>query len=1777
MSASPPFLPRCISIDLEISARTGQLLKLAAVRADTDKQVIATSRELPAALDQLDALADGARFVLGHNLIAFDLPRLAALRPGLRLLRLPAIDTLRLSPLAVPRNPYHRLVKHYQDGALSHARINDPELDARLALDLFDAQREAFDACQQATPDLAAAYHWLTTLDGNGALDAFFTRAHRKLRLDAATALAAIAARLDGAGCRTTAARWLAELADLGETARLASLDVSDGLRAEPAFARTGWTLAYTLAWLSVAGGNSVLPPWVRHQFPDSAARVRELRDRACADPACDWCGAQFNATRQLAHWFPAMPGFRPEPAAADGRPMQQAIVEAALAGRHVLGVLPTGTGKSVCYQLPALSRHARTGALTLVISPLVALMADQVNGLLARGIASAATLNGMLTLPERAEVLDRVRLGDVSILIVSPEQLRSRTFRRTVAQREIGAWVLDEAHCLSKWGQDFRPDYRYVARFIKESASAEPIPPVLCLTATAKPDVIADIVSHFAAKLGIGLDVFDGGASRDNLEFAVQPTSEATRFAQVLDLLNHDLPPGRDGGAIVYCATRKRCEELTDFLRAQGCDADHFHAGLAPSRKQQVQGAFVGGALRVIAATNAFGMGIDKPDVRLVIHADIPGSLENYLQEAGRAGRDRQAARCVLLYSVEDVERQFGMSARSRLTQREIAAVLRALRRMSARGEARKRGDGGAEAVAGRADAGNRADADTAPDATPPVIATVGELLAFEDRDIFERDDATDDTRLRTALAWLEEAELLLRDENVTEVFPSSLRVTTLDDARQRIDAGCDIVERRRALFAIVTELMQASADEGVSTDRLAGVAGLSTSALRRALHELEALGIASNDTALTAWVHVAVQNASRDRLDRARAAELALIARLREAAPELGKGDSAPLHLRRLCQTLRDRDGIDLAPGALLRTLEALAGDGRDEDDGAARGSISLSRLDSECLALRLNRPWPKVEEIACRRMTAAGVLLDHLVASLPPGSRGNDRLAATTLGQLLAALDADLALKAESKDLQRLLDRALLWLHEQDIVRLNQGLAVFRSAMTLRVERDRSRKFVGADFEPLAQHYREKTLQIHVMAEYVARGLDAMADALRLAFDYFSLPRDGFVQRWLPGREKELERQTTPQAWREIVEELRNAEQQRIVADDREQTNVLVLAGPGAGKTRVLVHRIAWLVRARREPAGSIIALAYNRHAAAEIRRRLRALIGDDALGVTVMTCHALAMRLAGVSLEHCDRSDDERFRDILRRAIALLRGDGQPEGDADESRDRLLAGFRWILVDEYQDIGPEQYELIAALAGRKEQDDDRRLTLFAVGDDDQNIYGFNGASVEFIRRFEADYKARPAHLVENHRSTAHIVPAANAVIAGAAARMKAGHPIRVDRHRKAQAAGGAWAARDAVGQGRVTLLECAAAPTDAQLAAPAAHRSLLALRMQQAAAVDELARLAALDPDWDWSRCAVIARHWKSFDGLRAMCAAAGIAAQLGDEPAPPFWGLRETRHLVARLRAGSAASLPELRDWLGAEPPSVWRDWLGEALDDLAEEVVNALADDTDVAARLPAAHVIEWLADWGRAARRRQRGLLLTTAHGAKGLEFDHVVVLDDGWERGGEGDDADAARRLFYVAMTRARYTLTLLRAGGARAWDAALAAAGDCVLARRAPPSTRAAATRLPEWRLLEPNEVNWGFAGRFEDGAPVHAAIAALRVGDLLTVDVRGERRLLLDAAGNAVGAIASGFDAAREIRAARVGAIAAFSRAQTDERYLARVKCERWEVVVAELLG
>ena len=1692
-----PALSKCVALDLEISPVDSTLTAAAAYRPDNGASLSLSNGPSLGSLQRLDRVAEGAQFLLGHNIIKHDLPHLQNYNRDLQILKLPVVDTLRLNPLAYPKRPYHHLIKHYKDAGLVRRQANDPLRDSKLAIEAFSNQLQKL---KESPPDLLAAWHWLTTVESGEGFDTVFSVVRGSSKPTADEAVHAIRKRLEGQGCV-----------------------VGIGLIVDDA-ARLNWPLAYVLAWLSVSETDSVIPPWVLFQFPETAQIVKQLRDSPCQRTDCGWCTERHDPVRELQRWFD-FPDFRPEPSDKDGTPLQKKIVQKALLGESLLAILPTGAGKSVCYQVPALSRYDKMGAITVVISPLVALMADQVANLEKQGIHTCVTVNSLLSMPERRNALDRIRLGQVSILLISPEQLRSKSLRNALEQRQIGAWVVDEAHCLSKWGHDFRPDYRYIGRYIRRQVGGDTPPPILCLTATARPDVKQEIIDYFQDTLDVKLDLVDGGSERSNLQFSVMKTTAALKLAHVMATLESYLPSDLEGGAIIYCATRAHTEEVARYLNDQGMPTDHFHAGLTPERKKQVQDDFINSGLRAIAATNAFGMGIDKPDVRLVIHADIPGSLENYLQEAGRAGRDNDSAHCVLLYTDEDIERQYGMAAKSRLTQDEINAVLRSLRNL----DRKKRMNG-------------------------EVIATTGEILFQDEENDFNRDTATDDTRVRTAVSWLEEASILSRHENEVNVFPASLQVSDMDEARRRVYALRGLDNSYRAqLLQIVRRLMNAASDEGITTDELSGITGLTMEGVRSALTLLAGLGLVSNDMILTVYVHQGVQRPSRDRFALAAGMEEALVRLMQELAPDQGEGETQNLHLRHASQFLKDQGHQYALPLLVQRSIKSIAADGLEEGHGESNMRVRTRR--HEIMQVTLLKDWHTIQNSAEMRRQASLTILQHLLSKLPSGARGADLLVETTIGQLTDSLRFGQFLD-KSVDMDRLLQQALLWLHDQEVIRLNKGMSIFRSAMTIRMENERNR-FLARDFEPLKIHYHEQTLQIHIMSEYAEKGLESVADAVRLALDYFSLPKQEFIDKWLSDKKMELSRQTTPDSWRRIVESLRNRAQRAIVTDDHDGANVLVLAGPGSGKTKVLVHRIAYLMRARREDPRSILALAYNRHAAVEIRQRLHDLIGEDGSGVTVLTCHALAMRLTGSTfsgfVQNAEGNPQTFFDGILREATELLEGKRVTMGDADDQRDRLLAGFRWILVDEYQDIKELEYGLISALAGRTTTNSDQTLNLFAVGDDDQNIYAFSGSSTRYIKRFEEDYRAKPHFMIENYRSTRHIIVAANSVIEPARQRMKVDRPIVANQSRRRERAGGEWEGIDPVTQGKVQILPAGKdAITQAQLV------------------VQELKRMAALDAGWKWNDCAVISRNWDQLDPVRALCKREEIPVQFSREDFTATWQLRETQALLNWAQnQGSLIRAEDLLQCLQRQPAGPWNDLLVEAVENYQLETDNQ---------ELPSDAFREWLAEWARDNRRRQHGLLLTSAHRAKGLEFDHVVILDGNWDRVDRGEDADAPRRLYYVAMTRAKRTLTLAKTGQSNRFLRDLQG-HPSVLVRPEHSGVPPAPPELYQKYLrLSLRDVQLSFAGRGRPNDPIHKAIARLAPGDPLKVRTDKSPWELATMDGATVGRLAQSFEAPDSVSEASAVtlAIATWDKTKSDGQYQRWLKSDRWEVVIPEIV-
>jgi len=1521
------------------------------------------------ALRDLSEFSEGADYILGHNIAKHDLPTVKAGFPEAAFLKLPVIDTLFLSPLAFPENPYHKLIKDYKPVKNSK---NDPVADARLAIAVFEDQMAVFQALSRTDPHLTAFYAF-----------AFETDISSNERF--------------GLKGNFNIFQNLSEHLPDSREAKTIFQDQSRGKICETGLEKIWETctgpggrramLAYVLSWIRVSGGNSILPPWVKHEFPEICDIIRVLR-YSCGDKSCSYCREHNDSEGLLKKYF----GFDTYRPLADGRPLQKQIIDSGLGGNSLLGILPTGGGKSICYQIPALHRYHRLGELTIVISPLKALMKDQVDNLnRATGTETAAAINGSLTLPERGAIMEKVRLGDIGILYISPEQLRNFSIAELIRSRDAGSWVFDEAHCLSKWGHDFRPDYLHVSEFIADYAGIAKRPALVsAFTATAKKDVIEEISNHFREKLSIDLEPHIGGVHRDNLNFEVWPVSRNEKYDVISNCLKESLEE-KKGGAIVYCATQRHTEELSRFLNERYILSEAFHAGRSEPDKRNIQDAFIDGRIPVICATNAFGMGIDKKDIRLVIHADIPGSLENYLQEAGRAGRDLEPSDCILLYEEEDIENQFSLNTISKLSIKDIRKILAILRKRGAK--------------------------------TPEIVITPGEIMRL----IGYRDSADDDGKARTGVSWLERKGFIERSYNRTLFFNGVPAVKNMEEAVQKMER-LNLSKTMKAIFSTVLNfLFNADPDSLLSADEICSDLWkikdlpekyLDSRHVITLLSDMAEAGLIKEGVVMTAFVTPKGKNSSLKNLEYFKHVENEMLLIMEEMAPDSWlTPDSADIfNLRLMSQRIKDKGFDRVNTDSIEKILRSLSGD-KGEHLGK---SLKISgRRGTDQLRVYVKFSWQEIRQRMELRHHAAWVILETIISRLPESLRSGQAevLASFFITDIMNAMGSDVFLAGFKGDARSLVESCLLYLHDVKIITLQNGLGVFRQAMTLALlPESEKRRYTHGDYEPLSHFYDQKNVQVHVMEKYARLGLEKIKTALNFVGDYFSSSYDAFISLYFPHEKKIIRTAMTAEVYKKVIQSLENPVQEAIVASEPEK-NLLVLAGPGSGKTKIIVHRCAWLIKAVSIDPAAILVLCFNHQAMLELRKRIRALAGRSADFVTVMTYHGFAMRLTGRSLMEAPVKSKENgmgFDTLIDEAVELLSGKKDAAGiEPDEAREYYLAGFRYILVDEYQDIDERQYRFISALTGRLEQNNETKISIMAVGDDDQSIYGFRNANIKFIQQFKQDYDAGTFYLMENYRSSYPIINASSALIALNENRMKKSEPCRINKKRKHEKH------RYEIME-KKDLVQMVHAPD---------------IPSQAVFVAGTIRQMLDRNPDLKPEDIAVVSRLGISYPPLVALrMALAGekikFSYSMKNNPGFPMIRIREIQTFIRYLESIKKESRrpcdlnQEVMDGLFKQK-NIWTNPVEQILESWCR--INS---DMEISVARAKDFALETLLE-ERQEHRTGGGVFMGTVHSVKGMEFPVVYILDGGWKH----PDIEEERRLFYVGMTRAKTQLFLCR----------------------------------------------------------------------------------------------------------------------------------------------
>ena len=1256
-----------VFFDTEIGVDDKKIHDIGAVRSD--KGTLHT-----ASVSDFCAFAADADFLCGHNVVHHDMKYLAPVVDG----RVPKkiIDTLYLSPLLFPKRPYHRLLK---DDKLQVEELNNPVNDSQKAQTLFFDEVNAF---------------WQLSIE------------KKKIFCGLLYNFEEFQGFFDYVEFKPYAYKMAQMILDEYKDRICANADIDILVKHYPK------ELAYALALIGCDDYRSTTPPWLLYNFPKIENVIKFLCNTPCAD-GCDYCRNALDVRKGLKKIF-GFDNFR----TYNGEPLQEMAARAAVEGKSLLAVFPTGGGKSITFQLPALMAGKATHGLTVVISPLQSLMKDQVDNLAEKGIEDAVTVNGMLNPIERADALDRVASGKASILYISPEQLRSKTIERLLMSRNIVRFVIDEAHCFSAWGQDFRVDYLYIGDFIRKlqkekKTDKKPIP-VSCFTATAKQKVITDICDYFKKKLDLDLEIFASTATRENLHYTVlHKETDEEKYNALRALIAQKNCP-----TIVYVSRTKRTFELASKLTSDGFKALPYNGKMESNEKIANQEAFMNNEVSIIVATSAFGMGVDKSDVKLVVHYDISDSLENYVQEAGRAGRDPSLqADCYVLFNDNDLDKHFILLNQTKLSISEIQQVWKAIKDLTK----------------------NR----------PNVCCSALEIARQAGWD--DSAGSEMETRVRTAVSALETAGYIVRGRNVPKVYATSIRAKDMTEASYRIRSSeLFTEEQKNTALRIVKSLISSrsiatvgNADAESRVDYLADILGIEKEAVIESINLMRQEGLLEDYSDMSAYIYDSdSQHKSTLVLDRFSKLERFILSKITDEGASFG--------FKELNEEAQN-EGITTSNVKNIRTLLHYLTIKNYITKEENRDSFSVNLVPS----FDLKRLMEKFE----RRIEICRFILGELYSKATPDGDADaeKKPVEFSLVGLFKAYQA--VPRMEVSDIPVALsdvEDALLYLSKIGALKLEGGFLVLYNGMEIkRIVKDNRIKYKVDDYRLLDEFYKQKIRQIHIVGEYANLMVRDYNAALQFVQDYFNMDFKKFIATYFKGeRAKEIERNITPEKYNQLFGEL--SEKQAEIINDADSKYIVVAAGPGSGKTRVLVHKLASLLLLEDVKHEQLLMVTFSRAAATEFKKRLLSLIGNAANFVEIKTFHSYCFDLLGKI------GTLEASSNVVKDAAEMICNGEVEQGKITKSV---------LVIDEAQDMDEHEFALVQSLI--KNNDD---MRVIAVGDDDQNVYEFRGASSKYMRTLSEEYASNTYEMTENFRSTTNVVALANAFAESISDRMK-----------------------------------------------------------------------------------------------------------------------------------------------------------------------------------------------------------------------------------------------------------------------------------------------------------------------------------------------------------------------------------------------------------------
>ena len=1145
---------------------------------------------------------------------------------------------------------------------------------------------------------------------------------------------------------------------------------------------------------------------------------------------------------------------------------------------------------------------------------------------------------------------------------------LRSKTIERILMARHVVRFVIDEAHCFSAWGQDFRVDYLYIGKFIKEYQErkfgkdamahnhGQTLIPLSCFTATAKQKVVQDICDYFKHWLGTDLQLFASSASRTNLHYSViHVDSDGNKYNLLRSLVEQ-----ADCPTIIYVSRTKRTRELALKLTRDGISALPYNGKMDADEKIHNQDAFMNDKVRIIVATSAFGMGVDKSDVGLVIHYDISDSLENYVQEAGRAGRDPHLnAKCYVLYSDEDLDKHFILLNQTKLSISEIQQVWKAVKDFTKQ--------------------------------RPHVSCSALEIARQAGWD----DSVSDiETRVRTALSALEQSGYIERGNNIPHVYATGITVKNMDEARLRLTESPLFSEDEmqnaiRIIKSLITQKHIAKAQDSEAESRidyLADILGLSKRDVISSVDRMRQEGILADTRDISAYL--------QDISDKQRKPQQMLenFAKLERYILEHIPDESLHITYKQLNDNAV-HDGINTSTEKKIRTLLyflAVKGYAHKKEDGV-RNLIVTRDKDIETIIKRFERRI-EVCRFIIERLYSLAEKISKTVTEESNNSSSVDSkekpLQFSVVELLNDLKSSNQSLFSDFSSLQlEDVEEALLYLSKIGAMKLEGGFLVLYNAMAIKRIKEPRLHYKQEDYRMLNEFYKQKIQQIHIVGEYanlMVRDYDA---ALQYVQDYFQMDYHCFISKYFKGnRETEIERNVTPSKYKKLFGIL--SKRQKEIIDDHESRCIVVAAGPGSGKTRVLVHKLASLLLLEDVKHEQLLMLTFSRAAATEFKQRLMQLIGNAAHFVEIKTFHSYCFDLLG-RVGNLDEAGD-----VVKQAAEMINN-----GEVEPNRISKTV----LVIDEAQDMSKDDYALVSALMKANEE-----MRVIAVGDDDQNIYEFRGSNSRYLYELTQTEHSRFIEMTENYRSLRHIVDAANDFARNIRQRIKStpiismsqeDGEVRIVKHPYEIQEKKVYMYQPILED--VTRLLESNASKEADASSRKKDETISILTQTNEEAVIMLAFL----------HChGIKAKLVQSMDGLR-------------------FWNLAEVRYFLKKIDQGiKETKSPIIPDdiWEAAKQQTFKKYATSQALPYLRRSL--QIFEQTNRAKYYSDLREFVFESSVEDFCDISKSDIVVSTIHKAKGHEFDHVLMLITHPEH-----PTDDILRRYYVGMTRAKRTLAI------------------------------------------------------------------------------------------------------------------------------------------------